>query len=178
MIQLYTLFTGFQITAAVVLFLYVCRFRRRCICSVWTFFSAHVMYLLWAAAIICYYAQALFMTLLWFLLGVLIGGAVSFYHRDKLPHFRYFADIGKLQCPPLKGAPLFYASWLFFFIAIQVFAFYYPLYLLSWLIQIGLGTVTGFFTGLLWGCGIASFFRASWEEISLYHELVEMEGDE
>lgn len=155
MISAYDLLTGIQLCMAIVMLAYGVYFQKKRTCSLLFFSSPYFLMLFWAGAVIYYYSEYLFLTLLCFLMAFFLGLGMVLWLKKGLPVLHYEAKKRLLSCPPLRMALFFSFLFILLFSGIQAGIYHFPFLNHSWLFNEGLGFVPGVCLGYFWGRGLA-----------------------
>lgn len=164
MMSAYDVLTGIQLCMALVLIAYALYFQKKRTCSLLFFHGPYVLSVVWAGAVIYYYSEYLFLTLLCFLMAFFLGLGVVLWLKKGLPVLHYDQKAGKLICPPLRMASVFTVLFILLFGLIQAGIYRFPFLNHVWLFNEGLGFVPGFCLGYFWGRGLAMLLRLSDQE--------------
>lgn len=151
MMNSYDLLTGFQAAAAVALSIYAAYFQKERHCMPFVIILPYILFLLWGGVIIYYFSMFLALSVLWFLLGGLVGLAVAAYCSRYFPDLQVHKHDSALQCPPLLLAPAAVFLAVLLFGGIQGAVYYIPFLTHFWLFNELLGFIPGVFLGILWG---------------------------
>ncbi|WP_083615821.1 hypothetical protein [Megasphaera cerevisiae] len=148
---MYDMVTGIQLCFVIVLFCFTCFFYKERCCTIFTLLYPCFLFSVWAGAVSFYFAGYFFLSVLWFLLGFLIGLGVAAYFQCGELAVKHCPGKIRIRCPALKMAPLLLSIAVILFGGIQTVIYFIPFLNHSWLFNELVGFIPGIFIGGLWG---------------------------
>ena len=151
----YDILTGIQLCMTVAMVAYGFYFRRARECSVLCFVGPGILAAFWAAAVLYYYTEYPFLTILCFLMAFFLGLGLGLWFKQGLPELTYSRETHRLRCPPQRLALPVNIGFCLLFAAFQASVYHLPFLTHSWFFNEILGFAPGLATGLFWGRGLA-----------------------
>lgn len=160
MMNPYDILTGFQVVMIIILSAYTCYFQKQRQCMPFIIIVPCLLFSVWGGGVIYYFSMFLALSILWFLLGGLIGAGIAVYCRRRFPVLVGRRDALWLQCPKFFWAPVILLLAVLLFWGIQGAVYYYPSLIRLWLFNELLGFIPGIFLEFLWGRVLAMLAAA------------------
>lgn len=151
----YDILTGIQLCMAMAMISYGVYFRKSRACRLWWFAGPSFLVAVWTAAVLYYYTEYPFLTILCFLMAFFLGLGLGLWFKKGLPELTYCREDHLPHCPPFRTALPVNLLFCLLFAAFQAVVYHLPFITHSWLFNEVLGFAPGLGTGLLWGRGLA-----------------------
>lgn len=164
MANAYDLLTGIQLCMILVFLVVAFQFWTHQHFSVILAASMPLLYVIWGAALIYYFSSFLYLTLLWTLLGLLVGIVISVYFRSRFPKLLYYPHEHIVACTGAKAISFFFFATIFAACCLQIFLYNSFDSVYYWVFNEGLGLGIGAFIGLFLGGAGTMAVHSEWIE--------------
>jgi len=167
-VRAYDLLTGTQLCIAFIYVAMAFLFQKRQEFHILFLFGMPIMYICWGSVLIYHFSYFLYLTLLWMLLGFLLGIVISVYKRNWFSQLYYIQSKHVISC---HKATVLTGYFLISALAagiLQLFLYNYPDYMYNWNFNEGMGLMIGIFMGLCWGSAGVMLLNVQW--VDEFHE--------
>lgn len=167
----YEMLTGIQILVSVLFLCTALQFRTAQKYNIFHFAAVPFLYSLWCGIILYYSTSFIYLTLLWAMVGLVMGGFLGWFFLRDGAAMKYYPARRALFFPDSYRMGALIVAGVFFLWALQAVSVVAPVMIRHWNFNELLGFLIGTFAGLFWGAAASLLNRMEYVDESTHNAL-------